>query len=196
MHAKNDSSTLDQKQCWTLAAFRHSHNPNHPLLQRGPCWPTPSFMITSALISAHTNKNYTTIYRLSLHNSQISAHHQRQQTTTTHATHHIRMPQPIPPTTCKHGKPSGRAGKNKHTRSTLPLTTAPTRPLHKNQHKHYTTTGLLSLQPLQHDRTLHNNICNSTFNTSTQTTTPGQPHPTIYTTCYTTSTTQHLALME
>ena len=33
-HAKNDSTTLDQKQYWTLAAFRHSHDSDHPLLQR------------------------------------------------------------------------------------------------------------------------------------------------------------------
>lgn len=34
-HAKNASTTTQQQQqYWTLAAFRHSHNPDHPLLQR------------------------------------------------------------------------------------------------------------------------------------------------------------------
>ena len=33
-NAKNASDTTEQRQYWTLAAFRHSHMPDHPLLQR------------------------------------------------------------------------------------------------------------------------------------------------------------------
>ena len=45
--AKNDATTLERQQYWTLAAFRHSHKPEHPLLQR------------SILAYPHLNKYFT-----------------------------------------------------------------------------------------------------------------------------------------